>query len=275
MEKKIQIGEIVERSKNLEAMLKKLGAEGRGMHELISSIQEKLELELIKKLRFIATLRNQAIHEPEFDIDSDFDAFCDACEEASQILEKLIKPKARKKPVRKQKNKEEKTAPAGTGFNYLFLLPFIPGLNIIYFLFILILSVLASTKYMIILMLYLLSFAGITEGIMKNNDEHITIAAGLFAGFYMYNIFISTKNFPKLRYVPLLNIVVVIAKIKNKIHWRLFFLAIIFTAMSIASGFLVFVREQYTAGAVVFAIAYLGGIILFIAAGKQVPQKEI
>ena len=275
MEKKIQIGEIVERSKNLEAMLKKLDAEGRGMHELISSIQEKLELELIKKLRFIATLRNQAIHETEFDIDSDFDAFCDACEEVEQTLDKLIKPKVRKRTVRKPKKKDEKTSPAAAEFNYLFLLPFIPGLNIIYFFFILILSVLASTKYMIILMLYLLSFAGVTEGIMKNNEEHITIAAGIFAGLYMYNIFIPSKNFQKLRYIPILNIVIVISKIKNVIHWRLFFFAIIFILMSMASGVLVFVREQYIAGAIAFALAYLGGIILFIAAGKQVQQEQV
>ncbi|MBU8901116.1 MAG: hypothetical protein KOO69_00105 [Victivallales bacterium] len=274
MGKKIQIGEIVERSKNLEAMLKKLDAEGRGMHELISSIQEKLELELIKKLRFIATLRNQAIHEAEFDIDSDFNAFCDACEEAEQALEKLIKPKVKKKTVRKPKKKEE-TSPTAAGFNYLFLLPFIPGLNIIYFLFILILSVLASTKYMIILMLYLLSFAGATEGIMKNNEEHITIAVIIFAGLYMYNIFIPAKIFQKLRYVPILNIIIIIAKIKNEIHWRLFFFSIIFILMSIASGILVFVREQYIAGGIVFTLASLGGIILFIAAGKQVQQKQV
>lgn len=273
MEKKIQIGEIVERSKNLEAMLKKLSAEGRGMHELISSIQEKLEAELIKKLRFIATIRNQAIHEPEFDIDSDFDAFCDACEEAGQVLEKLLKPKSRKKPVKKRKKKEEKPAPSGTGFNYLFLLPFIPGLNIIYFLFILIISVLSSTKYVIVLMLYLFSFAAITEGIIKNNEEHIGLGAGVFIVLYMYNIFIQSRSFAKLRYVPILNIALVIANIKTKIYWRLFFIANVFILMSIASVFLAFYRNQYIAGAVVFAAAYLGGIILFIYAGKKLPEK--
>ncbi len=266
MDKKIQIGEIVERSKKLEAMLKKLEAEGRGMHELISSVEEKLEPELKKKLRFIATIRNQAIHEPEVDIDSDFEAFCSACGEAGQELEKIIKPKRKKRTSSK---KTEKKASREPGFNYLFLLPFIPGLNIIYFLFILILSVLSSTKYVIVLMLYLFSFAAATEGIIKNNHEHIIIGGGIFVALYMYNIFVQSRYFAKLRYVPILNIALIIANIKDKIYWRLFFVANVFIIMSIASVFLAFYRNQPIAGAIVFAVAYIGGIVLFIGAGKR------
>ena len=55
MQRKIQIGEIVERSKRLEATLKTIGAEGRGLHEQTSSIQDKLGEELCKNLRFVAT----------------------------------------------------------------------------------------------------------------------------------------------------------------------------------------------------------------------------
>jgi len=267
MNKKVQIGEIVERSKKLEAMLKKLEAEGRGMHELISSIEGKLEPELKRKLRFIATIRNQAIHDPEFDIDGDFEAFCSACEEASQSLQEIIKPKRKKRSV------DKKTTPEEPGFNYLFLLPFIPGLNIIYFLFILILSVLSSTKYVIVLMLYLFSFAAAAEGIIKNNQEHIIIGGSIFAVLYMYNIFVESRRFAKLRYVPILNMALIIANIKDKIYWRLFAVANIFIIMSIASVFLVFYRDQLVAGAVVFAVAYIGGIALFISAGKRLRSK--
>ena len=266
MDKKIKIGEVVERSKNLEAMLKKLEAEGRGMHELISSVQEKLEPDLNKKLRFIATIRNQAIHEPEFDLESDFEAFCSACEEASQELEKIIRPKRKKRSASKKIKKE---IPQKTGFNYLFLMPFIPGVNVIYFIFLLILSVLSSTKYVIILMLYLFSFAAITEGIIKNNEEHIGLGAGVFTVLYVYNIFIKSSSFTKLRYIPLLNIALVIANIKNKVYWRLFFIANVFIIMSITSVFLAFYRSQYIAGAAIFAAAYIGGIILFVYAGKS------
>jgi len=274
MDKKNQIGEIVERSKNLESMLKKLDAEGRGMHELISSIQEKLEPELNKKLRFIATIRNQAIHEPEFDLDKDFEAFCEACAKASQELEKVIKPK-KKLVIKKTEKNETKKKPAPTepGFNYLFLLPFLPGINIIYFIFILILSVVSSTKYVILLMLYLLSFATIAEGITNNKQDHIIIGVGVFIVLHVCNIFIKSIHFPKLRYIPILNITIVIGRIKNVIHWRLFFFAILFIAMTIASVFLVLAREQYIAGAVLFALAYFGGIILFICAGKKIVAK--
>lgn len=272
MQRKIKIGEIVERSKNLEAMLKKLEAEGRGMHELISSVQEKLEPELNKKLRFIASIRNQAIHEPEFDIDNNFEDFCTACEEAGQELKKIIGPKPKKRTVRNKK--EKKAVPPAAGFNYLFLLPFIPGLNIIYFLFIMVLSVLSSSKYIIVLMLYLFSFTTAIEGIIKNNEKHIIVGAGVFAVLYMYNIFIESRYYPKLRYVPILNIAIIIANIKNRVYWRLFFIANIFIIMSIASAYLVFYRNQYITGAVLFTVAYLGGIILFIYAGKKMQHKQ-
>lgn len=267
MDKKIQIGEIVEHSKKLEAMLKKLEAEGRGMHELISSIEDKLEPELKNKLRFIATIRNKAIHEPEFDVDGDFEAFCTACEEASQELEKIVKPKRKKRAAAK------KTEPGEAGFNYLFLLPFIPGLNIIYFLFILILSVLSSMKYVIILMLYLFSFAAAAEGIIKNNQEYIIIGGAIFAVLYICNFFVKSRHFARLRYVPLLNIILIIENIKDKIYWKLFFIANIFIIMSIVSVFLAFYRDRPAAGALVFSAAYIGGIILFIAAGKRLRSK--
>ena len=270
MREKIKIGEIVERSKKLEAMLKSLKAEGRGMHELISSIQEKLDVELNKKLRFIATIRNQAIHEPEFDLDNDFEAFCLACEDAGEKLEKMVKPTPKKRTVRKKK---EEITPDGVGFNYLFLLPFIPGLNIVYFIFIWILSLLSSSKYIAVLVLYLLSFASVIEGIIKNNEEHIIIGAGIFVVLYMYNVFIPPRHFPKLRYVPLLNVAIVIANTKTEIYWKLFFIANIFIILSIASGFLVFIREQYIVGAILFGVAYVGGIIFFVYAGKRLPQK--
>ncbi len=263
MQKKIQIGEIVERSKKLEALLKALEAEGRGMHELISSVQDKLEPELNKKLRFIATIRNQAIHEPEFDLDSDFERFCASCEEAEQILKKIVFPK---KAARKQK---EKITPPPAGFNFLFLLPFIPGLNIIYFFFILLLSVLPSAKYITALILYLLSFAVITEGIIKHDETHIILGAGVFAVLYMYNIVIPPRRFSKFRYVPLLNILIVTANIKTEIYWKLFFIANIFIIMSAASGFFIFIRDQLLTGIVLFAAAYLGGIILFLYSGKK------
>ena len=119
MQNKIQIGEIVERSKKLEAMLKALNAQGRGMHELVSSIQDKIPSELNKKLRFIATIRNNAIHDLEFNIDENIDEFHSACDEAEDSLKKLIKPK-------KRNTRKTKKTPAPLEFNSLFLLPFIP-----------------------------------------------------------------------------------------------------------------------------------------------------
>lgn len=66
------IGEVVSLSKELEKLLKnQFYAKGKGLHELISSIQIELENKNIdvKKLRKIASIRNSVVHDPNCIID--------------------------------------------------------------------------------------------------------------------------------------------------------------------------------------------------------------
>ena len=59
-------------TRELESALRAQGAQGRGLHGLVSSIESTLPVELVKQLRWIATVRNQALHEaarPHFNID--------------------------------------------------------------------------------------------------------------------------------------------------------------------------------------------------------------
>jgi hypothetical protein len=260
MERKIQIGEIVERSKKLEAMLKSGGGEGRGLHELVTSIQDKLDAELNKKLRFIATIRNNAIHDLDFDIASNMESFNSACNEAETELKKIVKPKRRKSAKKPQKEAK---------FNYLFLLPFIPGANIIYFFFILVLSMVCGSRYIILLALYVLAFTEIIRGATENDTEEIWVGAGTLAVLYIFGIFMPSKRFPRLRYVPLLNITGIFSGLKDKVQWNLFFMANIFILLTIFSGFAIFSWNQYLLGIALFILAYIGGIVLFLYAGRK------
>lgn len=64
------IGEVVSLSKELENLLRtQFNAQGKGLHELISSIQPYLENNNvnIKKLRKIASIRNSVVHESNKD----------------------------------------------------------------------------------------------------------------------------------------------------------------------------------------------------------------
>lgn len=260
MERKIQIGEIVERSKKLEAMLKTAGAEGRGLHALVSSVQDRLDPELNQKLRFIAAVRNNAVHNLEFELEADFAGFNSACDEAERELGKLLKPK------RRESAKKTPDAPA---FNYLFLLPFIPGAHIVYFFFILILSMLCGSRYIIMLALYLLAFTEIIRGAAERDTAEIWIGAGTFAALYVCGMFMPSKRFPGLRWLPLLNIAGIFSGLKDKVQWKLFFIANIFIILTIFSLISIFSWEQYWLGVFLFFLAYTGGIAFFLYAGRK------
>lgn len=74
----------IKRCKRLEALLEEeLGASGRGLHEKVSSVEDSLPEPLVKRLRFIATVRNKLVHEPDsnqLDDRRDYEAACDAAE---------------------------------------------------------------------------------------------------------------------------------------------------------------------------------------------------
>ncbi|MCE0493538.1 DUF4145 domain-containing protein [Vibrio salinus] len=73
---------IVVRSRKLEQLLKdRYHAEGQGMHQLISSCEERLPHDVVRQLRFIATIRNKAVHEDSFKLENkrDFLKVYDEC----------------------------------------------------------------------------------------------------------------------------------------------------------------------------------------------------
>lgn len=65
-----QIEKAISYSKKIESLLvNKLGAQGRGLHEKVSSVETQLPREMVRSIRFIATLRNKLVHEEGFRID--------------------------------------------------------------------------------------------------------------------------------------------------------------------------------------------------------------
>ena len=81
---------VITRTKRLEALLERdFSARGRGLHERVSSVQERLPDATIKRLRFIATVRNKLIHEPDYRRLDDRRGFVRACREAERELHRL------------------------------------------------------------------------------------------------------------------------------------------------------------------------------------------
>jgi len=59
---------VISKSKKIESMLVETGAEGKGLHEKASSIEYKLSANTLKKIRFIASIRNQLLHDDSFEL---------------------------------------------------------------------------------------------------------------------------------------------------------------------------------------------------------------
>jgi hypothetical protein len=84
---------VIRRSKQLESLLEEgFGATGRGLHEKVTSVEGKLPPPLVKKLRFIATVRNKLVHDAKLDRLDDRKGFERACNDAEKQLKALLAP---------------------------------------------------------------------------------------------------------------------------------------------------------------------------------------
>lgn len=81
-------GKILDYTTQIESLLTKLGATGRGMHEKLDSIETNIEFSMVKKIRWIATLRNKAVHEENFN--TDINNFIEGANDVIDYLQALL-----------------------------------------------------------------------------------------------------------------------------------------------------------------------------------------
>lgn len=81
------------RSKRLERRLRQgMGATGKGLHELTSSVERRLPPATVKKLRFVATCRNKLVHDLDVTRLDDRRGFLQACSEIEREIDKIAGP---------------------------------------------------------------------------------------------------------------------------------------------------------------------------------------
>jgi hypothetical protein len=86
----------VTRTKALESLLEQaLGAAGKGLHEKVTSVLGRLAPPLVRKLRFIATVRNKIVHEAAYQQIDDRAGFIRACDESEAELRAMLVPPRR------------------------------------------------------------------------------------------------------------------------------------------------------------------------------------
>ena len=87
-------------SKELEYLLEnEFNAKGRGLHEKITTgaSNGKLDEKLIKRMRFLATIRNKLIHERGFNNIPDRDSFIQAFNDSVKELQLVIQNRNKNK----------------------------------------------------------------------------------------------------------------------------------------------------------------------------------
>jgi hypothetical protein len=83
----------ITRVKALESLLEQaFAATGKGLHEKVTSVENRLPPTLVKKLRFVATVRNKIVHESNYQQIDDRAGFLRACDEAEAELKALAAP---------------------------------------------------------------------------------------------------------------------------------------------------------------------------------------
>ena len=83
---------VIGRCKRLEQLLQeRFGASGRGLHEKVSSVEARLPADLVKRLRYIATVRNKLVHEDAGNRIDDARGYARACDRAEAQLKKTGK----------------------------------------------------------------------------------------------------------------------------------------------------------------------------------------
>ena len=80
---------VIRYSKELEGLLaREFSAMGRGIHEKISSVEDRCPADLVRKIRFVATVRNKLVHDDGYEIE-DLDRFVLVAEQALDGLREL------------------------------------------------------------------------------------------------------------------------------------------------------------------------------------------
>lgn len=93
------IGKAAYWAKDFESLLEDIyGAEGRGLHEKINCIEKEIDFDILKKLRYVATIRNKLVHEKDYnELDDGFEGTCKEIEHYLLKEKKRIQNKGHKK----------------------------------------------------------------------------------------------------------------------------------------------------------------------------------
>lgn len=272
-----ETGRIIILSGQIENRLKAVGATGAGLHELTTSLQDRLPPEMVKLLRYIASVRNRTAHEggaPEVDLAFFEDA-------AQTILAELGAPAAElppEQPATAESPPEDFDAPAPPALAPRIAwekLAWIPGLHLLYPGGLLLRSFEPAAGAGIGLALYAIGGIFIATAAATGEKSYLYFAAAWLGGGWLYAALTGFQHRRELRCPTVLYLPPGV-----NLAWLLWWAAVrcdrpaaFAGAALLASagcGVWVIVRHgEFLAGSTVLAAGYLGGLI-----GARLLKRE-
>lgn len=96
---------ILEKAIHVESLLADLGGEGRGIHDKLTCIEQEFDVSMVKKIRRVASIRNKAAH--EIDFETDMVSFHRVADEVIHCLESKIAAKRNSFNRQKHQNSQQ------------------------------------------------------------------------------------------------------------------------------------------------------------------------
>jgi len=109
-----QIETVVRGSKQIEKLLKEgFGAQGRGLHEYLSDVENQISDNIVRRARYIASVRNKVIHDDEeiYDVNDFNKAVEEVTAKLTEILESRNRERERLAALAKNGNEIDHGAP--------------------------------------------------------------------------------------------------------------------------------------------------------------------
>ena len=272
-------GHVIVRARELEQALRRAGAgTTTGIHDATTELGDKLSPECVRKLRFIASIRNRVAHGEALSEPIDMEAFNAACDEVARALTKINRGKTKLDaiPVAPE---DAPAAALDVEFQLkvrrsVRLCGTIPMLNTLYFAALVVYALSTAARALFMLVLFAIAAPMLIEWARSRDGAMLMFGGVFFVAHWALTIVYAVgfnKELPKVKWyyysVPLLSV--------GYLGWcvgRLTARAALVTgfvplALNIAAPF--FIRSDYRVALALVAAAWIIGIIAVVVRRKR------
>lgn len=270
-------GHVVVAAGSIEQQLKKLGATGIGLHDAADELADTLSDECIKKIRFIASIRNKLAHGSELSAPVDIEYFDQVVNEVQTELNALLPPQEK---VKIRDNQPEVINEINDEFKAsmrrrLRLCGYLPTLNIVYFLALVVRGGSAGFKALILLLMFVTSIPLLIDGIFKYNKLQLYSGIFFFALYWVFTFFYALSRRdekPQLRWfwysLPLLSCRYILATIGHLMNFAEILLGVLPLVGLSGAGWLL-IQKNYAPAYIITGAIWLYGVIVVISRRKK------